>query len=49
MIILIFSVCFPSTRVICQADALKVTLFLLGGFLFICKDFEGPDVDSEGL
>ena len=49
MIILIFSVCFPSTRVICQADALKITLFLLGGFLLICKDFEGPDVDSEEL
>jgi len=49
MIILIFSVRFPSTRVICQADALKITLFPLGGFLLICKDFEGPDVDSEEL
>ena len=50
MIILIFSVRFLSrTRVICLADALKITLFPLGGFLLIAKDFEGPDVDSEEL
>ena len=50
MIILVFSVRFLSrTRVICQADPLKITLFPLGGFLLIAKDFEGPDVDSEEL
>jgi len=35
MIILIFLVRFPSTRVICQADALKITLFPLRGFLLL--------------
>jgi len=44
----IFLVRFLSlTRVIRRADALKITLFLLGGFLLISKDFEGPDVGSE--
>ena len=37
------------TRFICQADALKITLFPLGGFLLISRDFEGQDVDSEEL
>ena len=27
----------------------KITLFPLGGFLFIAKDFEGPDVESEEI
>jgi len=30
-------------------NALKVTLFPLGGYLLIVKDFEGPDVPSEEL
>jgi predicted permease len=29
------------------ADAFKITMFPLGGYLLISKDFEGPDVDSE--
>ncbi len=28
---------------------LKVTLFPLGGFLIVAKDFDGPDVESEEL
>jgi len=48
MFILIFLVCFLSlARVIHRADALKITLFPLGGFLLISEDFEGPDIDSE--
>ena len=50
MVMLIFLVRFLSlVRVICRADALKITLFPLGGFLLVSKDFEGPDVDSEEL
>jgi predicted permease len=30
-------------------NALKITLFPLGGFLIVAKDFEGPDVPSEKL
>ncbi len=30
-------------------DVLKITLFPLGGFLIVAKDFEGPDVASEEL
>jgi predicted permease len=30
-------------------DDLKITLFPLGGFLIVAKDFEGPDVASEEL
>src|SRR6266581_4780518 len=48
MFILIFLVRFLSlTRVIRRADSLNITLFPLGGFLLISKDFEGPDVGSE--
>jgi predicted permease len=28
-------------------NVLKITLFALGGFLIVAKDFEGPDVPSE--
>jgi hypothetical protein len=48
MLILSVLVHFLSlARVIRPADALKITLFPLGGYLLISKDFEGPDVDSE--
>jgi hypothetical protein len=49
ILILIFLVRFLSlTHVIHRADAFKITLFPLGGYLLISKDFfEGPDVDSE--
>ena len=30
-------------------NVLKITLFPLGGFLLVAKDFEGPDVPSEVL
>jgi predicted permease len=30
-------------------NVLKITLFPLGGFLMVAKDFEGPDVPSEEL
>ena len=30
-------------------NVLKITLFALGGFLIVAKDFEGPDVPSEEL
>ena len=39
-----------SLAVSCKADVLlKITLFPLGGFLIVAKDFEGPDVESEEL
>jgi hypothetical protein len=48
MLVLIFLVRLLSlARVIRPADALKITLFPLGGYLLISKDFEGPDVDSK--
>ena len=28
-------------------DVLKITMFPLGGFLIVSKDFDGPDVESE--
>ena len=40
----------PSTpRVLYGANVFKITLFPLGGFLLVAKDFEGPDVPSEVL
>jgi predicted permease len=43
----------PSTpklfRVLYETNVFKITLFPLGGFLIVAKDFEGPDVPSEVL
>jgi auxin efflux carrier family protein len=52
VLILVFLVRFlsPEVRGICGSDDLvKITLFPLGGFLLVVKDFEGPDVESEEL
>ncbi len=35
--------------VLYKTNVVKITLFPLGGFLIVVKDFEGPDVPSEEL
>ena len=50
LLIVLVRLLYPSfRRDLGGADVLKVTLFPLGGFLIIAKDFEGPDIDSEEL
>ena len=52
MIMLVFLVRFLFFRLapsVVDLTPLKITLFPLGGFLLVSKDFEGPDVDSEEL